>query len=82
VERHPDRQGAGARRPVHNAARHVPAAKATPDQVAFHVDLFKKITQTPEYKDYMEKRALQPVFLTGPDMTRFSRRMSNCTSNS
>lgn len=45
--------------------------KATPDQVAFYVDLFKKITQTTEYKEYMEKQALKPVFLAGQDMTRF-----------
>ncbi len=45
--------------------------KATPDQVAFYVDLFKKISQTAEYKDYMEKQALKPIFLTGQDMTKF-----------
>src|SRR5215472_15341201 len=45
--------------------------KATPDQVAFYVDLFKKITQTPEYKDYMEKQALKPVFYTGDEMVKF-----------
>ena len=45
--------------------------KATPDQVAFFVDLFKKITQTAEYKDYMEKQALKPIFLTGADMVKF-----------
>jgi tripartite-type tricarboxylate transporter receptor subunit TctC len=45
--------------------------KATPDQVEFYVDLSKKITQTPEYKDYMEKQALKPVFMTGKDMLKF-----------
>jgi len=45
--------------------------KATPDQVAFFVDLFKKITQTAEYKDYMEKQALKPVFYTGAEMVKF-----------
>jgi tripartite-type tricarboxylate transporter receptor subunit TctC len=29
------------------------------------------VTQTPEYKDYMEKQALKPVFLTGGDMLKF-----------
>jgi putative tricarboxylic transport membrane protein len=43
----------------------------TPEQTAFYVDLFKKLTQTQEYKDYMEKQALKPVFLTGPDMVKF-----------
>src|SRR2546427_4835 len=45
--------------------------KVTPDQTAFYVDLFRKLTQTSEYKDYMEKQALKPVFLTGNDMLKF-----------
>ena len=45
--------------------------KVTPDQTAFYVDLFKKVAQTAEYKDYMEKQALKPIFLTGPDMLKF-----------
>jgi putative tricarboxylic transport membrane protein len=45
--------------------------KVTPDQVAFYVDLFKKVAETSEYKEYMEKQALKPVFLTGKDMLAF-----------
>src|SRR5436190_12837448 len=45
--------------------------KVPPDQTAFYVDLFRKLTQTSEYKDYMEKQALKPVFLTGRDMLNF-----------
>jgi tripartite-type tricarboxylate transporter receptor subunit TctC len=45
--------------------------KVTPEQTAFYVDLFKKVSQTPEYKDYMEKQALKPIFLTGKDMVDF-----------
>ncbi len=45
--------------------------KVTPEQQAFYVDLFKKVTETAEYKDYMEKQALKPVFLAGPDMVKF-----------
>jgi tripartite-type tricarboxylate transporter receptor subunit TctC len=45
--------------------------KVTPEQTAFYVDLLKKLTQTPEYKDYMEKQALKPIFLTGKDMLKF-----------
>ena len=48
--------------------------KMTAEQTAFYVDLFKKVTQTSEYKDYMEKQALKPVFLTGKDMLIVSRR--------
>src|SRR5262245_37218475 len=43
----------------------------TADQTAFYVDLFKKVAQTSEFKDYMEKQALKPIFLTGPDMIKF-----------
>ena len=45
--------------------------KVTPEQQAFYVDLFQKVTQTAEYKDYMEKQALKPIFLTGNDMLKF-----------
>jgi putative tricarboxylic transport membrane protein len=45
--------------------------KVTPAQQAFYVDLFQKVTQTPEYKEYMEKQALKPIFLTGKDMQQF-----------
>jgi tripartite-type tricarboxylate transporter receptor subunit TctC len=44
---------------------------ATPDQVAFYVDLFKKIAETPEYKAYLEAQALKGVFIAGADMTKF-----------
>ena len=45
--------------------------KVTPEQSAFYEDLFKKVTATPEYKEYMEKQALKPAFMTGKDMLRF-----------
>ena len=45
--------------------------KVKPEETAFYVDLFKKVTLTAEYKDYMEKQALKPVFLTGKDMLKF-----------
>ena len=45
--------------------------KVTRDQTAFYVALFKKVSETPEFKDYMEKQALKPIFLTGPDMVKF-----------
>ena len=46
-------------------------SKVTPEQTAFYVDLFKKVAQTAEYKDYMEKQALKPIFLQGQDMVKF-----------
>ena len=45
--------------------------KVTPEQTAFYIDLFKKVSETPEYKEYMEKQALKPIFLTGNDMLKF-----------
>jgi tripartite-type tricarboxylate transporter receptor subunit TctC len=45
--------------------------KVTAEQTAFYEDLFKKVTQTAEYKEYMEKQALKPAFLTGKDMVKF-----------
>jgi putative tricarboxylic transport membrane protein len=45
--------------------------KVTAEQSAFYVDLFRKLTQTAEYKEYMEKQALKPIFLTGKDMLKF-----------
>jgi len=45
--------------------------KVTAEQQAFYVDLFQKVTQTPEYKDYMEKQALKPIFLSGNGMLKF-----------
>ena len=45
--------------------------KVTAEQQAFYVDLFQKVTQTAEYRDYMEKQALKPIFLTGKDMLQF-----------
>ena len=45
--------------------------KVSADETAFYVDLFKKLIETPEYKDYIEKQALKPVFLAGQDMLKF-----------
>jgi tripartite-type tricarboxylate transporter receptor subunit TctC len=45
--------------------------KVQSDVVAFYVDLMKRLVATPEYKDYMEKQALKPVFLTGKEMVTF-----------
>jgi putative tricarboxylic transport membrane protein len=45
--------------------------KVTAEQTAFYVELFRKLTQTVEYKEYMEKQALKPIFVTGKDMLKF-----------
>jgi len=45
--------------------------KVTAEQTAFYVNLFKKLTQTAEYKEYMEKQALKPAFLAGKELVKF-----------
>jgi putative tricarboxylic transport membrane protein len=45
--------------------------KVSPEQKDFYVDLFRKVSQTADYKDYMEKQALKPAFLTGDAMQKF-----------
>jgi len=40
---------------------------ATPDQVAYYVDLFKKVRETPEWKDFMEKGAFNTTFMAGDE---------------
>jgi Uncharacterized protein conserved in bacteria len=39
----------------------------TPDQVAYYVDLFKKVRETEEWKDFMAKGAFNVSFKTGDD---------------
>jgi putative tricarboxylic transport membrane protein len=45
--------------------------KVTAEQRAFYIELFRKVTQTADYKDYLEKQALKPVFLIGAEMLKF-----------
>jgi tripartite-type tricarboxylate transporter receptor subunit TctC len=43
----------------------------TPDQVAFYVDLFQKVRETPEWKDFMSKGAFNTTFLTGDEYKKW-----------
>jgi tripartite-type tricarboxylate transporter receptor subunit TctC len=43
----------------------------TPDQTKFYVDLLHKVTETPEWKAYLEKNALKGEFLTGKELNDF-----------
>jgi tripartite-type tricarboxylate transporter receptor subunit TctC len=43
----------------------------TPDQVAFYVDMFKKVVATPEWREYVEQNALKDTFLVGNDFRNF-----------
>ena len=44
---------------------------ATPDQVAYYVDLFKKVRETPEWKKLMSDGAFNQTFMTGADYTKW-----------
>ena len=37
----------------------------TAEQTQFYIDLLKKVRDTPEWKDFMEKGAFNPTYLTG-----------------
>jgi len=43
----------------------------TPEQQAFYVDLMKKVRETPEWKDYMEKGAFNTTTLSGADFQKW-----------
>jgi putative tricarboxylic transport membrane protein len=42
-------------------------AGVTDDQVAYYVDLFKKVMATPDWKDFMERGAFNQTFMTGAE---------------
>ena len=46
-------------------------AKVTADQVAFYVDLMKKVQGTPEWKEYIERSSQTDTFLAGADFDKF-----------
>ena len=39
----------------------------SPEQVQFYVDLFKKVRETPDWKDFMEKGAFNQTFMSGDE---------------
>lgn len=41
------------------------------EQVAFYEDLLKKIRETPDWKEYMEKGAFNQTFMTGADFSKW-----------
>lgn len=46
-------------------------SKVTPDQVAFYVDMMRKVQGTPEWKEYVERTSQTSVFLTGEEFNKF-----------
>ncbi len=47
------------------------APGVTPDQVAFYVDLMKKVRDTPDWKDYMEKGSFNVTSMSGPEFRKW-----------
>jgi len=43
----------------------------TPDQLAFYVELLKKVRATPDWTEYLEKGAFNPTFMTGETFTKW-----------
>ena len=44
---------------------------ATPAQVNFYVELFKKVMATPDWKEFMEKGAFNQTFMTGAEYEKW-----------
>ncbi len=47
------------------------APGVTPEQKAFYVDLLKKVRETPDWKDFMEKGAFNTTAMTGADFDKW-----------
>ncbi len=47
--------------------------KVTGDQVAFYVELLRKVEDTPEWKDYIERTSQTNTFLTGAEFDKFMK---------
>lgn len=43
----------------------------TKEQTDFYLDLLKKVRETPDWKDYMEKGAFNQTVMTGPEFTQW-----------
>ncbi|MFC5695780.1 Bug family tripartite tricarboxylate transporter substrate binding protein [Pseudomonas sp. GCM10022186] len=47
------------------------AGDITPEQRDFYVELLRKVSQTPEFKAYVQRNALVPTFLAGDELTAY-----------
>jgi putative tricarboxylic transport membrane protein len=45
--------------------------KVTPDQVAFYIELMRKVQEAPEWKEYVERTSQTSTFLTGDAFQKF-----------
>jgi putative tricarboxylic transport membrane protein len=49
----------------------------TKEQTDYYLDLFKKVRETPEWKEYMEKGAFNQTFMSGPDFANWLAKTEN-----
>lgn len=47
------------------------APGVTPDQLAYYVDLMKKVRETPDWKEYMEKGAFNQTAMSGAEFSKW-----------
>ena len=47
--------------------------KVSADQLAFYVDLMRKVQNTPEWKEYIERTSQTDTFLTGAEFDKFMK---------
>jgi tripartite-type tricarboxylate transporter receptor subunit TctC len=47
------------------------APGVTPEQQAFYVDVFRKVSETPEWRKYISDMGLKAAFLSGPDFVKW-----------
>jgi len=47
------------------------APRVTKDQVAYYVELFKKVRETPEWQDFMKSGAFNTTFMTGDEYAKW-----------
>lgn len=45
--------------------------RVTPEQQAYYVDLMKKVSETPEWKEYNDRNSQTPIFITGEPFQKF-----------
>ena len=48
-------------------------AKVSPDAVAFYTTMLKKVSETPEWKSYIEKTSQSDRFLTGDELRAYTK---------
>ena len=47
------------------------APKMPPDALAFYQEMLKKVSETPEFRDYLEQGALKAAWQTGPEFVKW-----------